>query len=271
VLARDPTSTSLADNLVAEVHPRRLRGKRALVTGGAKGIGRAIAHRLVQEGAEVLCVDLEEASHHDQAGLTMIQADVTDPGAMAQATQLARARGSLDICVANAGVFLEFEPFVQARPEAWESILRVNVVGVLVTFQAAARAMVQDGQGGCLLATSSITGLRGEAGWPAYCASKAAVIAIVQSLAVELASRRIRVNAVAPGEVDTPYHVEIKERLLAPGSDARGAAGLTTATRPIPRMATADEVAAAFAFLASEDARYITGTTLTVDGGALLS
>lgn len=240
-----------------------------LVTGAASGIGRAIARRFAGEGACVTAVDLRMPLSRIPS-VTDVVADVTDLEAMHGVVEMASSKRPLDICIANAGVFLEYSPFLHAAPTTWETVLHVNVTGVLITFQAAAQVMVGSGTGGRLIATSSITGLRGEPGWPAYSASKAATIAIVESLAAELAPHGIRVNAVAPGEVDTPYHEEVKRRVLE-HNPTHSAAGLSTANRPIPRMATVDEVAAVFAFLASSDASYITGTAITVDGGALLT
>src|SRR5215211_4935359 len=161
-----------------------LRGRRALVTGAATGIGAATVARLRAEGAEVFGVD----AALDFAGLV---ADVTDPGEIAAAVASA---GELDICVANAGVSL-MEPFLRGDLDSWRRVIDVNLLGVMLTFQAAAQAMPR---GGRLLATASIAGLHGEPSAAAYCASKAGVIGLVRTLARELAPLAITVNAVAP-------------------------------------------------------------------------
>ena len=132
----------------------------------------------------------------------MVAADVTDPDQVAAAVEFAAGADGLDICVANAGVSL-MEDLLDGTLESWERVLRVNLVGVMVTLKEAARSMVQSGNGGRLLGDRSVAGLHGEAGGSAYCASKAGVIGLVKTLAIELAPARITVNAVAPGQIDT--------------------------------------------------------------------
>ena len=155
-----------------------LEGRSALVTGAATGIGAATVTRFRAEGAHVVGVDADPA-------YSGVVADVTDPDELAQAVL---AAGELDICVANAGISL-MEPFLDGDMLSWERVLRVNLLGVMNTFQQAALAMPR---GGRLLATASIAGLHGEADATAYCASKAGVIGLVRSLAVELAPRASR-------------------------------------------------------------------------------
>lgn len=227
------------------------------MTGAAAGIGAATVGRFSAEGAHVVGVDADPA----YGGVV---ADATDPDELARAVLGA---GELDICVANAGVSL-MEPFLDGDLRSWERVLRVNLLGVMNTFQQAALAMPR---GGRLLATASIAGLRGEPGASAYCASKAGVIGLVRSLAVELAPRGFTVNAVAPGQIDTRMNSADLETVSR--REGRPAADLleTHLKRRVParRLGTPDEVAALFAFLASDEAAFITGTVLAIDGGEL--
>ena len=227
------------------------------MTGAATGIGAATVGRFSAEGAHVVGVDADPA----YGGVV---ADATDPDELARAVLGA---GELDICVANAGVSL-MEPFLDGDLRSWERVLRVNLLGVMNTFQQAALAMPR---GGRLLATASIAGLRGEPGASAYCASKAGVIGLVRSLAVELAPRGFTVNAVAPGQIDTRMNSADLETVSR--REGRPAAELleTHLERRVParRLGTPDEVAALFGFLASDEAAFITGTVLAIDGGEL--
>lgn len=257
--------------LVGEGCSAKLKGKRALITGGNRGIGRMIAERMAAEGARVFVVDQDVSSFSDGDEIRATQTDVTDPGAMARAVEAASEGERLDICVANAGVFTEYNGFVDAAVEEWDRLLRVNLLGVMVTLQASVRRMIADGGGGRLLVTSSAAGVRGEAGWPAYCASKAGVVKVVESLAIELGPKGITVNAVAPGEVDTPMHQRVaEERGGELGRGDQPQAGLLKPGVPLGRLGVPADIAATFAFLASDEASYITGQTLAVDGGALL-
>jgi NAD(P)-dependent dehydrogenase (short-subunit alcohol dehydrogenase family) len=232
-----------------------LEGRRALVTGAATGIGAATVRRFSAEGAHVLGVDADPA----YSGV----ADVTDPDEIARAVL---AAGELDICVANAGISL-MEPFLDGDMSSWERVLRVNLLGVMNTFQQAALAMRP---GGRLLATASVAGLRGEPDASAYCASKAGVLGLVRALAVELAPRGLTVNAVAPGQIDTRMNSTDLETVSR--REGRPAAELLQAhleTRvPARRLGTPDEVAGLFTYLASE-ATFVTGEVIRIDGGEL--
>lgn len=234
-----------------------LRRRRALVTGAATGIGAATVARLRADGAEVTGLDAAP-------GYPGPVADVTDPE---QVAEVVDSIGDLQICVANAGVSL-MQPFLDGDLESWRRVVEVNLLGVMVTLQAAARAMPD---GGRLLATASIAGLHGEPGAAAYCASKGGVVSLVRTLAVELAPRGITVNAVAPGQIDTGMNrrdLELSseragcspEKLLRDHLEQRV---------PARRLGSPEEVAALFAYLASDEAGFVTGEVIRIDGGEL--
>jgi NAD(P)-dependent dehydrogenase (short-subunit alcohol dehydrogenase family) len=233
-----------------------LEGRRALVTGAATGIGAATVARFSAEGAHVVGVDADPA-------YSGVVADVTDRDQMASAVL---TTGELDICVANAGISL-MEPFLDGDLSSWERVLRVNLLGVMNTFQQAAHAMPR---GGRLLATASIAGLHGEPDASAYCASKSGLVGLVRSLAIELAPRGFTVNAVAPGQIDTRMNSADLETLSR--RESRPAAELLQAHLdqcvPARRLGTPDEVAGVFTFLAA-DTGFITGEVIRIDGGEL--
>jgi NAD(P)-dependent dehydrogenase (short-subunit alcohol dehydrogenase family) len=236
-----------------------LQGRRALVTGAATGIGAATAARLRADGAEVFKLDSDPAH-------TGLVADVTDPEQLSAAVA---SIGRLDICVANAGVSL-MEPFLEGGLDSWRRVIDVNLLGVMLTFQAAARAM---SGGGRLLATASIAGLHGEPGATAYCASKSGLLGIVRTLSIELAPLDITVNAVAPGQIETRMSRRDLETVSRRAGVPAGDLLREHLERRVParRLGTPEEVAAAFAFLASDDAAYISGEVVRVDGGELSS
>jgi NAD(P)-dependent dehydrogenase (short-subunit alcohol dehydrogenase family) len=250
-----------------------LDGKVALVTGAANGIGRATVERFRDEGATVIAVDREfvDGWANDQTGITVAVADVTDATQIAQAADLARELGGLDICVANAGVG-GVEPFVDGSRASWMPIFDVNIVGVMLTLQAGARIMIEGERGGRLLATASIAGLRGEA-MPstAYAASKGAVMALMRHLALELAPHGITANAVAPGQIATALNDRDLQTLadLAGESATEMRTQMLGSTVPAGRMGRPEEVAALYAYLASEEAAFVTGSTFRIDGGEL--
>ncbi|HEV7941507.1 MAG TPA: SDR family NAD(P)-dependent oxidoreductase [Solirubrobacteraceae bacterium] len=249
-----------------------LQGRSAIVTGAAGGIGSAVVTRLAAEQAFVVAVDrrLPPGCQDIDGQVRWLEADVADAQAMEHASAIAAEAAPLAVCVANAGVLL-IEDLLDGVASRWEQVMRINVLGVMTGFQAAANAMIAAGCGGRLIATASVAGLRGEAGSSAYCASKAAVVNLAQSLALELAKHEITVNAVAPGEVDTAMHHSAMEKLAAQqGISPVQLRGRIVEQIPLGRMATPDDVAGVVAFLASPDARYLTGLTIRVDGGQLL-
>lgn len=253
-------ATSVRGRMQDAERARPLTGRTALVTGAAGGIGAATVRHFEAAGARVLGVD-SAPSYEGFVG------DVTDPSDMAAAVA---AAGEIDVCVANAGISL-VEPLLDGEPDRWERVLQVNLLGVMVTFQAAARAMVEGGRGGRLLATASIAGLRGERNGAAYGASKAGIVGLVRSLSVELSGHGIAVNAVAPGQIDTGMNR--RDFAAAGGSSGRSAAEVLQAHLesrvPAGRIGRPEEVATVFTFLASDAASFITGEVIRVDGGEL--
>ncbi len=252
---------------------KTLEGKTAIVTGAARGIGRATVERFVADGARVIAVDLSveaELSSSADESVQWLAGDVSSPASVAAAVDAATAAGGLDVCVANAGVG-GIEYFLDGDVDSWLAVLRVNLLGVMVTLKAAAEAMVAQGHGGRLLATGSIAGLHGEQGAPAYTASKGGVMALMRALAIELAPHGITANSVAPGQIDTELNAAdlkvFSDREGVPFDDYR--ATTIRASVPAGRMGRPEEVASVFAFLASDTANFITGATVRIDGGEL--
>lgn len=254
----------------------RLAGKVALVTGGARGIGRAICQAYVREGARVAVADLRASEAEDcaaalgEAGMAVTM-DVTDPQSIAAGVAAVEAAwGGIDILVNNAGVF-NMASIDRVTPEDYRRQFDVNFGGTLFAIQAVVPGMKARG-GGAIINFSSQAGRRGEPNISIYCASKAAVISVTQSLALELAGDNIRVNAIAPGVIDTPMW-EIVDGLFAeyenkPKGQKKREVGEAV---PLGHMGTPDEVADPCVFLASDDARYITAQCLNVDGGNWMS
>ena len=242
----------------------RLAGRVALITGGAAGIGRAIAERFTQEGARVVVLDNDEAALSPEG----LAGDVTDPAAVAAAVDSTIARhGGLDIVVNNAGV-IGYTPFLDLSLDEWDRIQKTNLTGTFLVSQAAARRMVElESRPRSILNLASVEGRRvvARTGHPQvhYGASKAAIEQFTRALAVELAPRSIRINALCPGLIRTKF----TEAALAD----RDVRDWLLQHVPLGRPGEPADVAAAAAFLASDDASYITGTSLVVDGGWLTS
>ncbi len=254
----------------------RLENKVAIVTGGASGIGRAIVERFVREGAKVVVADMNLEGATAFAGeitanggdALAVQVDVRNQQQVQAMVDAAVARfGRLDILVNNAGVF-RMKPFLDITNADWDFNFDVNCKGTLWCAQAAARQMIAQGQGGKIINLSSQAGRRGEPLVLAYCASKAAVISMTQSMALALAPHKINVNAIAPGIVDTPmWDVVDSEFARYEGLEPGAAKRRAVAAIPLGRIEQPEDIAAAAAFLASADADYITQQTLNVDGG----
>jgi len=238
---------------------KRLDGKHALITGAARGIGRAFAAAYVREGARVAIGDINLAGAERAAAeigpeARAIRLDVTDQVSIDAALAEMAGRGGIDILVNNERVFA------------------VNVAGALFTLQAAARAMIAQGRGGRIINMASQAGRRGEPLVAVYCASKAAIISLTQSAGLDLIKHRINVNAIAPGVVDGD-HWDGVDALFAryegrpPGEKKR----LVGAAVPYGRMATAEDLTGMAVFLASAEAEYIVAQTYNVDGGNWMS
>jgi NAD(P)-dependent dehydrogenase (short-subunit alcohol dehydrogenase family) len=239
---------------------RGLKGKNVLVTGGASGIGEATATRFLEEGCAVCVLDRNAAARsrveQEMSGLTaMIDADVSSLEQVQAAFAEAIDRmGSVDVLINNAGISIRHD-FLDITPDEWDAVLGVNLKGVFYVAQTAARHMMDKGSG-VILNTASTGGSTGYPHYADYCASKGGVIALTQAMALELAPV-VRVNAISPGYVLTPMQ-------RAEYTDAM----LDAVNRKIPlgRHAKPEEIAALFAFLASEDAAFATGHVYVMDG-----
>jgi NAD(P)-dependent dehydrogenase (short-subunit alcohol dehydrogenase family) len=254
-----------------------LEDKVALVTGGARGIGRAIVEAFAERGAQVIVADLDEERAADlaaQIGRQSFSARL-DAGAIdtieSAVLEAAERAGRIDILVNNAGIF-DMAPLLEVTPQSFERLFQVNVEGLFFVLQAVARLMVRDGRGGCIINIASQAGRRGEAASAIYAATKAAVISLTQSAALALIKDHIRVNAIAPGVIDTEMWVRVDalyaQQFGLPLGEKKREVGLAV---PYGRMGNPCEVASAAVFLASGEAEYIVGQTLNVDGGNVLS
>ncbi len=237
-----------------------LQGKRVLITGGASGIGAATAARFLQEGSAVCVLDRDAQGREriqqelpDLAG--SVDADVSDLMQVRAAVEdAARIMGGLDVVINNAGVSIRHS-FLDITAEEWDKVIAVNLTGVFYVAQTAARHMVRH-DGGVILQTASTNGIMGYPLYADYNATKAGVIELTRSMALELAPK-VRVCAVAPGYVLTPMQrAEYTDQMLEE----------VNRKIPLRRHAKPEEVAALFAFLASDDAAYITGHVYTIDG-----
>jgi len=240
---------------------RGLEGKRILVTGGASGIGAAVANRFLQEGSKVVVLD-RDPKGREQVKLDLpdlsgvVAADVTKFDEVSKAfAQTVATMGGVDVLVNNAGISIRHN-FLDITRDEWDKIIAVNLTGVFYVAQLAARHMMEKGSG-VILQTASTNGLVGHPYYADYNAAKAGVIELTKSMALELAPK-IRVNAIAPGYVLTPMQrAEYTDQML----------DKVNQKIPMRRHAKPEEIAALFAFLASDDAVYITGHVYPIDGG----
>lgn len=249
---------------------RRFEGKRVIVTGAGSGFGRATARRFAEEGASTILLaefvpERAEAVRQEleALGATAIPVvgDVGDPDLCDAIVQtMVDTAGGIDILVSNAAPFHKQTPFLDFSRDVWLKEMAVNLNASFILGQGAARRMATGG-GGSILYTSSINAQGAGRGSAAYCTTKAGILALVKVMAVELAPHNIRVNAVSPGPADTARSVQLV------GEEKMGAFRQRFPGVPMNRLASADDIANAFLFLASEEAGYITGHNLVVDGG----
>jgi NAD(P)-dependent dehydrogenase (short-subunit alcohol dehydrogenase family) len=255
----------------------RLEGKSALITGAARGIGAAFARAYVAEGATVAIGDInlqraEETAADIGSQAYAVKLDVTDQDSIDTAfAAVVKRTGGLDILINNAALF-DLAPIVEITRESYDRLFRINVGGTLFCMQAAAKQMIAQGRGGRIINMASQAGRRGESLVAVYCATKAAVISLTQSAAMNLVEHRINVNAIAPGVVDGE-HWDGVDALFAkhenrPLGEKKRLVGESV---PYGRMATADDLTGMAVFLASKDADYILAQTYNVDGGQWFS
>jgi NAD(P)-dependent dehydrogenase (short-subunit alcohol dehydrogenase family) len=241
-----------------------MAGRRALVTGGASGIGLATVRRLLAEGAAVTAVDRTASGSGGpaEAGAGFVVADVTSPQQVTSAAdEVARLLGGpADVLVNAAGIY-QIQPILDLTPDEWDQMLAINLRGPFLVGQAFAASLIDAGLPGAIVNIASTAALVGDAAEPTahYNASKAGVLALTRQMAVEWAPHGIQANAVCPGVIDTPM-------LRLMDDPAAGRAYLDTGV-PLRRLGTAEEVAAVIVFLASCDASYLTGAAVPVDGG----
>ncbi|THV21015.1 L-iditol 2-dehydrogenase [Peteryoungia ipomoeae] len=255
----------------------RLSGKSALITGSARGIGRAFAEAYVREGATVAIADIDLASAEKTAAeigpqAYAIKLDVTDQASVDAAIASVEARaGGIDILINNAALF-DLAPIVEITRESYDKLFSINVAGSLFMLQAAAKSMIARGKGGKIVNMASQAGRRGEALVAVYCATKAAIISLTQSAGLDLIKHGINVNAIAPGVVDGE-HWDGVDALFArhenrPLGEKKKLVG---AAVPFGRMGRAEDLTGMAIFLASTEADYIVAQTYNVDGGNWMS
>jgi NAD(P)-dependent dehydrogenase (short-subunit alcohol dehydrogenase family) len=247
----------------------RLSGRSAVITGAASGIGRAAARIFAAEGANLIIADRADGVNvtakeiADAGGKAIpLTGDAGDDAFVKSLVDRAIAEyGTIDIFWANAGISGGFAPLHEQTADYWAEILRVNLIGPFLAVKHASAAMIPNGKGS-IICTASVAGIRSGAGGPAYSASKAGVISLVKTACNELYGTGIRVNAIAPGLIETGMTKPIFE-----GARARGNEDKIGQLNPTTRYGVPEEIARAGLFLASDDASYVNGQTLPVDGG----
>jgi NAD(P)-dependent dehydrogenase (short-subunit alcohol dehydrogenase family) len=255
---------------------------RAIVTGAARGLGAAIAGRLLGSGASVALIDVAPAvtgtaarlaGGHRHATALGLVADVSDEAACGEAVARAiEELGGLDVLVNNAGIGGPATAVADTKLAEFRRVIEVNLTGTFLASRTCARAMIAQATGGAIISLGSVFGQQGVSNGAAYCASKAGVALLTHSLALELAPHRIRVNTIAPGHMATDMHrAELRSRAASQGTTFDEQMTKARESVPLRRHGTGDDVAGAVMWLASADAAYVTGQTIGVNGGVWLS
>lgn len=239
-----------------------ITSKRVFITGAAAGIGRATALRFAKEGAELVLIDIPsleqtELSHEITTPMTYLQADVTSVDGLALIE--AEMKKGIDVLINNAGITRD-ATLLKMTDEQWDQVISVNLTAVFKLSQRAAAVMKEAGVPGVILNAASVVAHYGNFGQTNYVATKAAVIGMTKTMAKELGKSGIRVNAIAPGFIGTPMVRKMPEKVIA----------MMEEKTPLRRLGEPEDIANAYAFLASDEASFITGTTLNVDGGIIL-
>ena len=255
----------------------RLKGKSALITGSARGIGRAFAEAYAREGATVAVADIDLPAAEKTAAVIgdkayAVKLDITDQASIDAAVKAVETRtGGLDVLVNNAAIF-DLAPIVEITKASYEKLFSVNVAGTLFMLQAAARSMIARGKGGRIINMASQAGRRGEPLVAVYCATKAAVISLTQSAGLDLIKHRINVNGIAPGVVDSDMWDQVDALFAKYENRPKGEKKrLVGEGVPYGRMGKPEDLAGMAVFLASDEADYIVAQTYNVDGGQWMS
>jgi len=241
----------------------KLEGKVALITGGANGIGKVTAKRFLTEGAKVVISDINEKMGKETVGelqqygeITFIQADVSNTEQIEKMVDsIVKVYQQIDILINNAGITID-GMLTKMDESSWEKVLSVNLSGVFKCTKAVVPVMLEQGSG-VILNASSVVGIHGNIGQTNYAATKAGVIGLTKSWAKEFGAKGIRVNAVAPGFIATDMTATIPQKLL----------DVMAYKTPLRKLGKPEDIAAAYLYLASDDANFVTGTILNVDGG----
>jgi 3-oxoacyl-[acyl-carrier protein] reductase len=245
---------------------RGLSGKGVLIVGGTSGIGLATARRFLDEGSRVFVAGLEETELKDTLGVLQplgpIEGTVGDIGHEAAVDAIVEAAvaslGRIDVLINNAGIAHK-APFLETETEAWDRTIEVNLRGMFLVARAVGRRMAADGAGGAIVNMASTNALGGEERFAAYNASKGGVLQLTRTMAVELGATGIRVNCLCPGFIDTPLNRDLEDEDFVRVYEREHI--------PLGRRGQPEEVAAAYAFLASDEASFIHGAALVIDGG----
>lgn len=259
---------------------RRLEGKTCIVTGAAMGIGRAVAVRLAEEGANVVLGDIEKSlaaqasADIERSGGSAVShwVDVSERASVSELIAYAADRfGSLDVMFNNAGV-AQAVPILDTTQAQWERLMRINGLGVLIGIQEAAKQFLRQGNGGKIVNTASVAGKQGFALVGAYSASKFAVVGLTQAAARELAAHQITVNGFCPGIVATELWRNLDEQIMQTGRTSKAGEAMAEFSQDIllGRVSTPEDCAGIAAYLASSDSDYMTGQCIQVNGGMIL-